>query len=185
MKRDLFKDALNSIDLHIWSSEPDVQKFMSALIQMNKCKNVLELGVFKGYTSINLMNAMQPNTKYVGIDVQDYRSKEVKEYMNAKGAEFILGNSVDVLQELPSNYFDFVFIDSDHTFEHLSKEFKECERIVTTNAIICIHDAWLEGLKKWIDYIKGFPSFEVLNLNTSEDRGLAIIKCLYCKENDK
>lgn len=176
-----FQEAIKNIDGHIWTSEPDVAMLISALIKMHGCKHVLELGVFKGYTSCYMIDSIPLDGTYTGIDVADFRCDSVKKYMDATKSKFINGDSQYELPKLPEDHYDLIFIDSDHTYEHLSKEFKLCERIVKQDALIVIHDTEMAVLKKWIDYIDKQPQFQVINLNTSRNNGLTIVKMLWGK----
>ena len=131
-----------------------------------------------------MIDALPEKGTYTGIDVQDWRPDAVKEYMKEKKAKFILGDSQYEMEKLKPHHFDLVFIDSDHTFEHLQKEFKLCEKLVKQNALVLIHDSNLPQLQKWIDVIRPNKKggwFEVLDLNTSGNRGMCIVKMLWGK----
>lgn len=164
---------------HSWNSEPEVGAVLAALIDIHQCKEVLEIGVFKGATALHLMKA-----NYTGIDIEDFREEPVKAAM--KGHKFILGNSLEELKRLPEKFYDLIFIDSVHEYEHCMSEFKACERLIKSGGLICFHDAAkFFGVKRVIDYIKMFNHFDVLVLNTPDHpgrggaSGLAIVKCNY------
>lgn len=174
------QDALKSTADHIWNSEEEVGELLACLIKMSRMTKVLEAGVFKGRTSSYLISALPEDGEYYGIDIQDQRTEEVKEFM--KGHTFMLGDSREEMKKLYPRYFDMVFIDSVHEVDFLRVEFKEAERVIKKDGFIVLHDAYLPGVKEWIDYIKQFTWFEVININTCDslgyNRGIAIIKCL-------
>jgi predicted O-methyltransferase YrrM len=174
------QDALKSTSDHIWNSEEEVGELLATLIKMLRMTKVLEAGVFKGRTSSYMISALPEDGEYYGIDIKDQRTDEVKEYMS--NHQFILGDSREVLKTLQRRYFDMIFIDSVHEADFLRVEFKEAERVVKQDGFIVLHDAYLPGVKEWIDYVKQFKWFEVINFNTCDslgyNRGVAIIKCL-------
>lgn len=171
----------SEIEFHPWSSEPQVGILISALIDIHECEEVLEIGVFKGATS---MSMIWDGINYTGIDIEDHRENVVKQEM--KGQKFILGNSLDVIPKLPAHHYDLIFIDGNHEYKHVMEEFKLCERVIKKGGLILFHDTiGILDVKRVIDYIKQFNHFEVLTLRTPaiEGRGLGsgltIVKCNY------
>jgi len=161
------------MEKHSWNSETEVGEIISALIKIHQCKNVLEIGTFKGATGAFMLDA-----KYTGIDISDHRDAEFKKGM--KGHSFIIGNSIDVLPTLPQKSFDLIFIDSVHEFDHCMTEFKMCELLIKRGGLICFHDSIkFEGVKRVINYISMFKHFDVITLNTPENNGFTIVKCNY------
>lgn len=156
---------------HSWNSEPEVGNLISALIDIHSCKEVLEVGVFKGATALSMMKV-----NYTGIDIEDFREEPVKEAM--KGHKFIIGNSITELKKLPEKNYDFIFIDSVHEFNHCIQEFKMCESLIKKGGLICFHDSIkFPGVAKVIEYIKSFNHFEVVTLNSPFYNGFSIVKC--------
>ncbi len=73
--------------------------------------------------------------KYIAL--KDWRRKGVNNKI-----QIIEGFSWDVINQLPSN-LDFIFIDGDHSFEGVSKDFEMYSKILSPNGIIALHDARL------------------------------------------
>lgn len=158
---------------HSWNSEPEVGQLIAALIDIQQCKEVLEIGVFKGATALSMMKV-----NYTGIDNKDYREQIVIDQM--KDHKFILGDSLNELRKLPKSNYDLIFIDSVHEYNHCLQEFKLCESLIKSGGLICFHDAvkW-EGVARVMDYIRTFNHFEVLILTTPHGEGFSIVKCNY------
>lgn len=166
---------------HPWNSEPEIGDFLAFLIKTQQCKNVLELGVFSGFTSMSIINALPKEGSYTGIDItSEYLSSEFIERKNSdKRVNFIQDDCLKVLNGLQNNHFDLIFIDTTHTEEQTRAEFKACEKLIKQNGFICLHDSISHiGVTNWINYIKKFNWFEVLTINTSRNNGLSIVKCL-------
>jgi predicted O-methyltransferase YrrM len=163
---------------HDWNSEDECGLFMGNLIKMAGYSTALEIGVFEGETSQHLINALPQGGQYIGIDINDYRTNETKSVMtsNGKAIDFILGNSLDELKKLPSAHFDLIFIDSDHSFDHVLQEFKIAETLLSKDGVIILHDTiHLEGPRNLVEYAIYFK-YKSVTLNTTEGRGISILK---------
>ena len=163
---------------HDWNSEDECGLFLGALIKMAKYKTVLEVGVFEGETTQHLINALPQGGQYVGIDINDYRTRATKATMSdgSKAIDFILGNSLEELSKLPSNHFDLIFVDGDHSWEHIVKEFKLVEKVIARGGVIVYHDTiHLEGPRKLVEYAAHF-GYKNTTLNTTEGRGISILQ---------
>lgn len=162
---------------HDWNSEDECGAFLAALVKMAKYRTVLEIGVFEGETTQHLINALPQGGQYLGIDINDYRTNATKAAMTSKGKaiDFILGNSLDELSKLPTNHFDLIFVDGDHSWEHVVKEFKLVEKVVARGGVIAYHDTiHLEGPRMLVEYAAHF-GYKNITLNTTEGRGISII----------
>ena len=92
---------------------------LQMLIQMNKCKRVLELGTFAAYSTIWLARAL-PEDGYIltieGRDTHAAMGQENIERANLpQTIELKVGRATDILNTLPENTetFDFIFVDAD------------------------------------------------------------------------
>jgi predicted O-methyltransferase YrrM len=170
-------EVVTQVERHGWNSEDECGLFMASLIKMSEYKTVLEIGVFEGETSQHLIKALPKGGQYIGIDIVDYRTPATKLYMQegGKSIDFILGNSIDELGQLPQNHFDLIFIDSLHDFDHVLKEFKFSENLVSKGGVIILHDTiHLEGPRKLVEYAR-YYKYNTITLNTTEGRGLSIL----------
>lgn len=169
-----FEEAINGIDHHQWSSEPDVAELIASLIKLHSYKNVVEVGVFKGLTSSHMINSIGKSGTYIGIDIEDHRAETVKKYMISAGHTFNLGDSRSELKKLSSSSADLIFLDGDHSLPYVKAEFLESLRIIKKNGIICMHDYNSQGVKLWVDFISRYKRFSTIAFNTSENRGIAV-----------
>lgn len=165
---------------HEWNSEHEVALFLASLIRLTKARSVLEVGVFQGMTTAEIIAALPKGGLFVGIDIKDYITPENKAKMKAatdRGVvvDFFLENSLSKMKELPKNHFDIIFIDGNHEHSHVLAEFKLAEKLVTQNGIIAFHDSiHLDDVKRVVEYA-GQWKYKFVNLNTPEGRGLALV----------
>lgn len=98
---------------------PNQGMLLQMLIQMNKCKRVLELGTFAAYSTMWLARALPENGYILTIEGRDTHAALAQENIdNAKlpqTVELKCGRAADVLRALPENTeaFDFIFVDAD------------------------------------------------------------------------
>lgn len=169
-------ETFKEVARHEWNSEPDVCELIGSLIKMTGAANVLEIGVFEGETSVKMIEALPYGGKYTGIDINNY----LKHDLNSFGAEteFILGESIKVMQSMKPNSFDFIFVDGDHSWANILPEFKQVERVIKKGGIIAYHDSiHLPDVKELMKYAAHYK-YNVVTLNTSEGRGLSILQRL-------
>jgi predicted O-methyltransferase YrrM len=171
-------ETFKEVARHDWNSENECGLFMANLIKMAQYKTTLEIGVFEGETAQHLIKALPKGGQYVGIDINDYRTPATKLYMQegGKSIDFVLGNSLEELTKLPKAHFDLIFIDADHSFEHVLQEFKLAETLVSEDGVIILHDTiHLEGPRMLVEYAT-YYKYKSVTLNTTEGRGISILK---------
>ena len=92
---------------------------LQMLIQMNKCKRVLELGTFAAYSTMWLARGLPEDGYILTIEGRDTHAALGQENIdNAKLPQTIelkVGRAADILKALPEGFekFDFIFIDAD------------------------------------------------------------------------
>ncbi|RYL26683.1 O-methyltransferase [Acinetobacter piscicola] len=98
---------------------PNQGMLLQMLIQMNKCKRVLELGTFAAYSTMWLARALPEDGYILTIEGRDTHAALGQENIdNAKLPQTIdlkVGRAADILKALPANTeaFDFIFVDAD------------------------------------------------------------------------
>jgi caffeoyl-CoA O-methyltransferase len=168
--------TFKEIPMPWWTSEIDVYDFIFSLIKMIGAKNVMEIGVFEGYTSLRMVEALPKDGKFTGIDINDYLKHDLKSI--GPEIDFILGESITVMQSMNPQQFDFIFVDGDHSFANIMPEFKEVAKLIKPGGIIAYHDTiHLPDVKKLMNYISK-KNYNVITLKTSEMRGLSLIQKL-------
>ncbi|WP_089606507.1 O-methyltransferase [Acinetobacter piscicola] len=92
---------------------------LQMLIQMNKCKRVLELGTFAAYSTMWLARALPQDGYILTIEGRDTHAALGQENIDnaqlPQTVELKVGRAADILNALPENTepFDFIFVDAD------------------------------------------------------------------------
>jgi hypothetical protein len=109
---------------------------------------VAEIGVAGGDYSAEILRRSRPmrlhlsdawhNPRFASqlVQVQTRFEREIEEEV----ISIERGLSIDVLESLPDAYFDWVYIDTDHTFDTTFKELSLCDRKVKADGYIAGHD---------------------------------------------
>ncbi len=124
-------------------------------------KRVLEVGSYKGRST----RCMAPLAKEIWC-VDTFRGdptwgqEQLAEYttldeflQNVAGfdVQVCIGKSQGVIPGLPDNYFDLIFIDSYHTYDHVKMEYELCLPKLAESGVMAFHDYDNRGIKKFID----------------------------------
>ena len=123
-----------------------VSSFLSAY---RKVGIVAEIGVDQGEFSNHIISICEPQKLHL-IDVWDSEryntDKEMLVYDNFKEVvqqgrvEINKGYSTNILPEFDNHYFDWIYIDSDHSYATTSAELRIARDKVKQYGFICGHD---------------------------------------------
>ena len=110
---------------------------------------IAELGVDKGDFSNKIISLTQPKKLYL-IDIWDsernnknkmnYVKKRFEKEIDAGRVVIIRGRSEKELKKFENAYFDWVYIDTAHSYQQTVKELELCRLKVKDGGIIAGHD---------------------------------------------
>lgn len=123
---------------------------------------VAEIGVDEGNFSKSIMQLAKPKKLHLvdlWADIVMYgKDKEIgvkklfkKEIENGE-VEIHIGYSTDVVDSFPNAYFDWVYIDTDHSYETTKSELEKYASKVKKDGLICGHDfvqGYWEGMVRY------------------------------------
>jgi hypothetical protein len=117
-------------------------------------KNLLEVGVYLGHSLLILL-ASNPTLQITCIDNDTRYSPKVVEYLNqhfGNRLTFIAGDAVEIMRTLPTDSFDAIHIDADHTAAAVEAQFVEARRLAICGASIVFDDyeATRPSIDAWI-----------------------------------
>lgn len=110
-------------------SEEIHHELILSILKLTGCETYLELGVCKGTTFIRAINIVK---RAIGVDIEDQR-------IYKSGGEFYKC-STDIFFEIFKDNVDVVFIDADHKYESVRKDFENSLKILNKHGIIIFHD---------------------------------------------
>jgi radical SAM superfamily enzyme YgiQ (UPF0313 family)/GT2 family glycosyltransferase/cytochrome c-type biogenesis protein CcmH/NrfG/predicted O-methyltransferase YrrM len=121
-----------------------------------KPKYVLEIGTANGGTLFCFTKLAAPDATIISIDLPNgpfgggYPEHKIPLYRAFAGKNQVLHlirkdshsqeTLTEVLKVLNGNYLDFLFIDGDHTYDGVKKDFEMYQSLVRTGGVIAFHD---------------------------------------------
>lgn len=140
----LFDEIARLIDQMFYPhfiSYPEEAEFIEALIKMTMAKNILEVGMFSGFTTLHMLRAVIPNGRVTGVDSQKvYPARFFEMPEIQQRFRFVQGHTPEVLETLKPEKFDLVYVDSDHSPEHTAREVAILMELTDTGSVFVFHD---------------------------------------------
>jgi len=162
----------------IFPKEPHRYKYLFKIIKDNKCKKIMEIGIWNGVHALQMIKEAKKHSsskeiQYYGFDLFELLDDRtsLKEFsspspsletvwrkLEKTGAEVHLykGYTQDTLPkaigELPK--MDFVYIDGGHSLETIKNDWKYVQEVMDKNTIVIFDDYWNRddaGCKKVIE----------------------------------
>jgi len=137
-------------------------KFFYNLVSISKAKNILEVGMSNGYSTIWLAEAAKKNKgKVTTIDTSAYKIKLAKENFKRAKLKNIKIIQGDALKEIPKlkEKFDFMFIDA--IKRDYIKYLKLNEKNLKKNAIVVADNAIIfkDQMKHYLNYLQNNKNY--------------------------
>jgi len=130
---------------------PEQAQFMAFLVEAIGARTALEIGVFTGYSSLAVAQALPDDGRLVACDVNDDWTRIARKFWREakleQRIELRLGNGVDTLDALSregrDETFDFAFVDADK--ENYVAYYERCLRLVRRGGIIAFDNVLWSG----------------------------------------
>lgn len=103
-------------------------------------KNILELGVRDGTTTLPLlMAAKRTGGKVVSVDINDTTFVPPPEL--APYWSFVKMDALEYLKQLDKSVVqDLIYVDDWHSYEHVKAELEEIDKCVSPSSVVLLHD---------------------------------------------
>ncbi|MCW4009515.1 MAG: class I SAM-dependent methyltransferase [Candidatus Bathyarchaeota archaeon] len=143
-----------------WSIEPiqvkqEIEKLLS-ILKVKNIKTMLEIGTANGGTLFLFTRIINPDALIISLDLPDgkfgggYENSKITFFKNlAKETQQIFliradshaASSLQTVKTTLKNYpLDFLFIDGDHSYEGVAKDFAMYSPLVRKGGVIAFHD---------------------------------------------
>lgn len=125
-----------------------VESRLAMLDRLPKGLRALEVGVAEGGFSLEIWKRLQPSHMTL-VDTWEAKRyspgyEKVREKFSSeigKGSVSIVQSlSVDFLNSCPDNSFDFIYIDTSHTYGNTIHELRIADRVISSNGFLAGHD---------------------------------------------
>jgi len=130
---------------------PEQGQFFALLVELIGARNILEIGVFTGYSSLSLALALPQDGRLVACDNDDESTQTARAYWAEAGVadkvDFHLGAALDtlncLLDEGHAETFDMAFIDADK--ENYHHYYEKCLLLLRQGGLILIDNVLWSG----------------------------------------
>jgi predicted O-methyltransferase YrrM len=117
------RDVTASHPLAMMQIAPEQGQFMALLVRLMKAKNIIEIGVFTGYSTLSMALAMPAGGQIIACDIDAEATRTARQFWEKAGVadriDLRLGPAIDTLDKLlaggQEGQFDFAFIDAEKT----------------------------------------------------------------------
>ncbi|XP_055896784.1 O-methyltransferase MdmC-like isoform X2 [Biomphalaria glabrata] len=118
-------DAVHRQGKTTWNLRPGMMtgrlegQFLKSLVSIHKCKKILDIGMFTGYSALSMAEALPADGKLITLD-QDIYLKELvegqffKQSPHGKKIEIRIGPAINTVKKLTADgeQFDIIFLDA-------------------------------------------------------------------------
>lgn len=138
-------------------------EILDKAIKDSRATNILELGVYLGYSTIRILNNMMDNSKLTSIEANEKFAQIAKEHIEISGLSknhiLKIGKSSDLIPSLEEQY-DFVFID--HWKDLYLKDLQLLEQfgLLKQGAWVFADNVVLFNLEDYLDYVRSSLDFK-------------------------
>jgi predicted O-methyltransferase YrrM len=149
-------------------------------------KLALEIGTHMGVSGVRIAKALGPGGKLFCVDPWELRSgkenpcfsickREMHRNNVASTVVLVQGLSHEVEHSLPAS-FDFIFVDGDHTYSGIKRDWEIVLRRLSAKGIACFHDTSVpaaepyrrpESVNFFNDVIQHHPEFRLVECRYS------------------
>ena len=151
------------------------------LLEVDKIKPkvILEIGVHMGHGMRHLKEAFDPSF-LLGLErdtCYEYPNLHVMKGIDSHDISTFL----EVKKRLNDREVDFMFIDGDHSYEGVKKDFEMYSPLVRKGGIVAFHDARLDNndtcfvFQYWKEIKEQFPHKEIFNPSGDIGTGVGVI----------
>lgn len=110
---------------------------------------IAEIGVDNGFFTEQIINIAKPKKLYLidswsskryGQNKFEFVKNKFSQEIKNKKIEILRSNSIDTAELFQNNYFDWIYIDTDHSYSTTVQELNAYENKIKDNGFICGHD---------------------------------------------
>lgn len=174
-------EIVNSKPQIIQQVKEELRDFLILLLN-NNVKKILQIGLGHFGSTQFCLSLICDKVVTVEYDIKNISNYSNREMLYNQNVEtFIFGDSTDpnVIKEV-GNYceFDALFIDGNHSYEFVKKDFENYSKFVKNGGLVMFHDALMEGERYGTPKVlKELPNNINLNyIKHSKEVGIAYFK---------
>lgn len=127
-------------------------RYLNGLVRELAPKRVLELGTDIGSSALFMMLALPPDSSLTTVEWSEYPRRSLIPFLEDRRLRVVHGDDLDLgiyKGDVPRE-IDLLYIDTEHTYEQVSKEWALYQQFLTPEAIVVVDDIHLnEGMERF------------------------------------
>ena len=137
--------------------------YLNEFIEENRCKRIMEVGVYNGENALSMVQAAIKNTpvfevEYHGFDYfHSYSTEQIGRKLNEIGCKYFLyeGNTLDTVPEAIKTMpkMDIIFIDGGKSFREAWSDWESSSRLMHETTGVFVHNVGFSGVGRMIESI--------------------------------
>ena len=194
----MFKGIPYSIQLNTSQNKHELYEF-GKIIAKYKPKTVLEIGTYWGGTLFLFSRFSSHDAKIISVDLPQGKfgggysrlrapfyklfAKYKQKIILLRRDSHLISTYLKIKRKLKNNEIDLLFIDGDHTYKGVKKDFEMYSPLVKNNGIIAFHDIVVHSsetmcdVNKFWNEIKGNYDYkEIVEDWNQKNYGIGVIK---------
>ena len=144
------REETQQMDEGIMQVSPELGQFMRLLIRLTNAKHILELGVFTGYSTLNMALALADDGHIIACDISDAWTQIGLKYWKEAGVrhkiDLRLAPAMQTIEKLkqakPQPSFDLIFLDADKA--NYGVYYESCIDLLRPNGLFLIDNTLWE-----------------------------------------
>jgi len=124
-----------------------VGNFLQSLIKISKSKNILEVGMFTGYSALKMAEVIPKDGIVHTCELMNQHVKTASSFFNRSNYKnqitIFEGEAKATLEQLKINFYDFVFIDADK--QNYCEYYKKSIKLLRPGGIIVLDNMLWSG----------------------------------------
>lgn len=125
--------------------------WLACAVRLLKPKHILELGTLRGFSATAMYSELQSDGMLMTVDIEP-TPRCFKPAMEADlRVRVVVGNDLDLSifgNELPQD-IDLLFMDTLHTYEHVSAEWQLYRQFLVSGALVVVDDIIAHDVPRW------------------------------------
>ena len=183
----ILKIAFNLIFIRPIQVREEIKNLLLILDKV-KPKVVLEIGTARGGTLLLFSNIAEEEATLISVDLYQTIEKRIlfRYIKKVKQKIYLIqgdSHSIETLRKIKAilrdNKVDFIFIDADHSYEGVKKDFEMYSLLVRKGGIIAFHDIIPSGYptvyKFWNEEKEKYEYLEIIKNRNQNCYGIGII----------
>ncbi|MGI9517291.1 MAG: class I SAM-dependent methyltransferase [Pirellulaceae bacterium] len=143
------REETEQLDDAVMQVSPELGQFIRLLIRLIGAKNILELGVFTGYSSLSMALAIPDDGSIIACDVSDEWTRIARRYWQQAGVDHKIDlrlapalETLETLQLADQDSFDLIFLDADKV--NYGAYYEMCIELLRSNGLLLIDNTLWE-----------------------------------------